>query len=61
LVLAFVIHSNTRQQNIIVDADIVGSSYVQDIYNFHDVTEGSVLGVQDLFTHIGVFFLRVDG
>jgi len=29
--------------------------FQQDIYNFHDVTEGSVLGVQDLFTHIGVF------
>ena len=26
----------------------------QDIYDFHDVTEGSVLGVQDLFTHIGM-------
>jgi len=26
----------------------------QIIYDFHDVTEGSVLGVQDLFTHIGM-------
>jgi len=32
----------------------LAEQFKQDINDFHDVTEGSVLGVQDLFTHIAL-------
>ncbi len=32
----------------------IAMQFKEDIYAFHDVTEGSVLCVQDLFTHIGI-------
>ena len=32
----------------------IAMQFKEDIYAFHDVAEGSVLCVQDLFTHIGI-------